>query len=47
MLLSVSDNPDVALIAELAGRYGLYFGQPERLPNVISRFNLTSAARMN
>jgi hypothetical protein len=31
MLFSVSD-PDVALIAELAGRYGLYFGQPGWLP---------------
>jgi quercetin dioxygenase-like cupin family protein len=40
MLVSVS-NPDVALIAELAGRYGLSFGQPEWLPDVISRFNLT------
>ena len=40
MLLSVSD-PNVALIAELAGSYGLSFGQPEWLPDVISRFNLT------
>ena len=40
MLLRVND-PDVALIAELAGRYGLSFGQPECLPDVISRFHLT------
>jgi cupin domain len=40
MLLSVSD-PDIAQIGELAGRYGLEFGQPDWLPDVISRYNLT------
>jgi hypothetical protein len=40
MLLSVSD-PDIAQIGELAGRYGLQFGQPDWLPDVISRYNLT------
>jgi hypothetical protein len=40
LLLSVS-QPDVAQIAEIAGRYGLQFGQPDWLPDVISRYNLT------
>ncbi|MDX6319356.1 MAG: hypothetical protein QOD35_2756 [Nocardioidaceae bacterium] len=40
LLLSVSE-PEVGQIAEIAGRYGLQFGRPDWLPDVISRFNLT------
>jgi quercetin dioxygenase-like cupin family protein len=40
LLLSVSE-PDVSRIAEIAGRYGLQFGRPDWLPDVISRYNLT------
>jgi quercetin dioxygenase-like cupin family protein len=40
LLLSVSE-PDLSQIAEIAGRYGLQFGQPDWLPDVISRYNLT------
>jgi quercetin dioxygenase-like cupin family protein len=39
LLLSVSE-PDLSQIAEIAGRYGLQFGQPDWLPDVISRYNL-------
>jgi quercetin dioxygenase-like cupin family protein len=40
LLLSVS-QPEINEIADLAGRYGLQFGQPEWLPDVIARYNLT------
>ena len=40
-LLTSDGSPDVAQIAELAANYGLQFGQPEWLPDVISRYNLT------
>jgi hypothetical protein len=39
-LLSVSE-PDVSRIGEIAGRYGLQFGRPDWVPEVISRCNLT------
>ena len=40
-LLTSDGSPDVAQIAELAANYGLQFGQPEWLPDVISRYSLT------
>ena len=40
-LLTSAGQPEVAQIAELAANYGLQFGQPEWLPDVISRYNLT------
>ena len=40
LLLSVS-QPEVSEIVELAGRYSLQFGQPDWLPDVIARYNLT------
>ncbi|WP_091409145.1 cupin domain-containing protein [Friedmanniella luteola] len=40
LLLSVS-QPEVSEIAELAGQYGLQFGQPDWLPDAIARYNLT------
>ena len=40
LLVSV-DEPQVAQIAEIAGRYGLQFGEPDWLPDVISRYHLT------
>jgi quercetin dioxygenase-like cupin family protein len=40
-LLTSAGQPEVAQIAELASNYGLQFGQPEWLPDVISRYNLT------
>jgi quercetin dioxygenase-like cupin family protein len=40
LVLSVGE-PDVTQIAEVAERYGLQSGEPEWLPDVISRYNLT------
>ena len=40
-LLTSAGQPEVAQIAELAANYGLQFGQPDWLPDVISRYNLT------
>lgn len=40
LLLGV-EEPEVTQIAEIAVRYGLQFGQPDWLPDVISRYNLT------
>ena len=36
-----SDTPDLAEIPALGARYGLQFGHPEWLPDVISRYGLT------
>ena len=36
-----SDTPELAEIPALGVRYGLQFGQPEWLPDVISRYGLT------
>ena len=36
-----SDTPDLARIPALGARYGLQFGEPEWLPDVISRYGLT------
>ena len=33
--------PDPELLGPLASRYGIQFGQPDWLPDVISRYNLT------
>ncbi len=40
-LLTSDGSPDVAQIAGLAANYGLQFGRPEWLPDVIARYNLT------
>lgn len=37
--------PDLAAIAELAERYRLPFAEPDWLPDVIARYNLTPPAR--
>jgi mannose-6-phosphate isomerase-like protein (cupin superfamily) len=36
-----SDRPDLSEIPALGKKYGLQFGQPEWLPDVISRYGLT------
>jgi hypothetical protein len=43
LLLGVSE-PDVSEIGEVAARYGLQFEEPDWLPDVISRYNLTPPA---
>jgi hypothetical protein len=40
-LLTTTDSPEVAEIAALAANYGLQFGEPAWLPDVISRYRLT------
>ena len=40
-LLTSGGPPDVAKIADLAANYGLHFGQPDWLLDVISRYHLT------
>jgi quercetin dioxygenase-like cupin family protein len=39
--LTDAGQPDMAKVAEIAGRYGLPFAQPEWLPDVIARYGLT------
>jgi hypothetical protein len=39
--LIAAGAPEPEQIADLAERYGLQFGQPDWLPDVISRFGLT------
>jgi len=40
-LLAATDLPEMAEIAALAANYGLQFGEPAWLPDVISRYRLT------
>nr|WP_244163794.1 cupin domain-containing protein [Rhodococcus koreensis] len=39
--LIAAGAPDVTQIAEIAERYGLQFGEPDWLPDVIARYGLT------
>ncbi len=39
--MTASGPPEMEAIVELAGRYGLPFAQPDWLPDVIARYNLT------
>ena len=39
--MGASGPPQPADVAALASRYGLQFGQPDWLPELISRYNLT------
>ena len=39
--LLTSGTPDMAEIAALAANYGLQFGEPAWLPDVVSRYRLT------
>ena len=39
--LVASGPPEPSQIGEIAGRYGLEFGQPDWLPGIVTRFNLT------
>ncbi len=39
--LVASGPPDPSEIGKIAQRYGLQFGQPDWLPGIVSRFNLT------
>ncbi len=39
--MTATGPPDMEAIVELAGRYGLPFAQPDWLPDVIARYNLT------
>nr|WP_283254071.1 hypothetical protein [Rhodococcus sp. USK13] len=39
--LIAAGEPDIAEIAAIAERYGLQFGEPDWLPDVIARYALT------
>lgn len=39
--ITATGPPDMEAVGELAGRYGLPFAQPDWLPDVIARYNLT------
>ena len=43
--LTAVGAPDPSTVAELAARYQLPFAEPDWLPNVIARFNLTAPRR--
>jgi hypothetical protein len=41
--LLAAGPPEDCQIADIAGRYGLQFGQPDWLPDLASRYGLTPA----